>query len=104
MLITNNLNIIYSAKLPSNIEKKDLKINHNLNKVESGDNSFLDHVNNLKSYMKNNQGATFRNLELKFITKDNRYVVAGEDIPVNIHCFKTSIIIFFLLSRKKLFL
>ena len=47
------------------------------------DNKFLNSVNNLKNFMITKQGTQLKKLGLKFITKDNRYVIAQENIAVN---------------------
>jgi len=51
---------------------------------KSIDNKFLTSVNNLKNHMVRSQGAYFKKVGLKFITKDNRFVVAEENIMVKL--------------------
>lgn len=71
--------------------------NNNENSHKNIDMNFLASVNNLKNFMVTKQGASFKELGLKFITKDNRYVIANENIPVSL-VFHKGLNILFLLS------
>ena len=74
--------LLFSHVQSNLLEKNEVNNRNKSKKNKDVDDKLLKSVNNLKNFMINKQGAQFSKLGLKFITKDNRYVIAEENIPV----------------------
>jgi len=68
------INFSYSTNLLAKLETNNL--------IDNIDNQFLNSVNTLKKSLINKHGAKFKKLGLKFLTKNNRYIIAEEYIKV----------------------